>query len=67
VSQNAAEFLREDGVQNTANVTAWLSSQDRLEAGRPLALPWLYEGLPHPWDVIHPCATRPSHSMLSED
>jgi AAA domain len=36
VSQNAAEILREDGVPDSANVTAWLASQDRLEAGRPL-------------------------------
>ena len=21
----------------------------------------------HPWDAIHPCTTRPSHSMLSDD
>src|SRR4051812_11990186 len=36
VSQNAAEILREDGVPDSANVTAWLASHDRLEAGRPL-------------------------------
>ena len=36
VSQNAAEILREDGVPDSANVTAWLASQDRLEAGRAL-------------------------------
>ena len=36
VSQNAAEILREDGVPDSANVTAWLASHDRLDAGRPL-------------------------------
>ena len=38
MSQNAAEILREDGIVNSANVAAWLASQDRLEAGHPLAV-----------------------------
>jgi hypothetical protein len=50
VSQNAAEILREDGIVNSANVAAWLASQERLEAGRPV--PVDYDRAVGPSDIV---------------